>query len=83
MRVVVYRELPLTESLSTAAMGAKDLPPMTATVLTNVTQDSEEQPLEYINMANGLLVTILGWLIWTFIAGLNVYLIVMLCLGRS
>jgi len=83
MRVVAYRQLPSTESLPITAVGAKDLQPVTATTSATGNQDSEEQTVEYIDMANGLVVVILGWLIWAFIAGLNVYLIVMLCLGRG
>ena len=44
--------------------------------------NAEDQEERYINMASGRLVTFLGWSIWGFIAGLNVYLIVMLCLGK-
>jgi Mn2+/Fe2+ NRAMP family transporter len=46
------------------------------------TGDPEEQEVEYINMASGWIVTIIGWGIWAFIAGLNIYLIVMLCKGK-
>jgi metal iron transporter len=54
------------------------------TVLTAATlSDSEMQGVEFIDMANGWITTILGWLIWVFIAGLNVYLIVVLALGNS
>lgn len=85
MRVVVYRQLPSTESLTPNIIGAKNPQPVTAMTSATGTlnQDSEEQTVEYINMANGLVVTVLGWLIWAFIAGLNVYLIVMLCLGND
>ena len=44
--------------------------------------DAEDQEEIYVNMASGWVVSFLGWSIWGFIAGLNVYLIVMLCLGR-
>jgi len=43
----------------------------------------EGDRVEWVCMANGWTVAILGWLIWAFIAGLNVYLIVMLCLGNG
>jgi Mn2+/Fe2+ NRAMP family transporter len=43
---------------------------------------AEDQEERYINMASGWVITFLGWSIWGFIAGLNVYLIVILCLGR-
>jgi Mn2+/Fe2+ NRAMP family transporter len=46
-------------------------------------RDLEVQDVEWIDMANGWVVGTIGWLIWTFIAGLNVYLIVMLGLGRG
>ena len=46
-------------------------------------RDLEVPEVEYVNMANGWVVASLGWLIWAFIAGLNVYLIVMLGLGKS
>jgi Mn2+/Fe2+ NRAMP family transporter len=83
MRVVVYRPLPSIESLPITAVDAKASQPMTATTSATGNQASEEQTVEYIDMANGLVVTILGWLIWAFIAGMNLYLIVMLCLGRG
>jgi Mn2+/Fe2+ NRAMP family transporter len=38
--------------------------------------------MEYIDMANGWIMSIVGWAVWALIAGLNVYLIVMLGLGR-
>ena len=79
----MYRPLPSIESLPTTAVDAKASQPMTATTSATWNQASEEQTVEYIDMANGLVVTILGWLIWTFIAGMNLYLIVMLCLGRG
>jgi len=44
--------------------------------------EAEDQEERYINMASGLVVTLLGWSIWGFITGLNVYLIVMLCLRK-
>jgi Mn2+/Fe2+ NRAMP family transporter len=80
MRVVVHRQLPSTEALSPIM---KDPQPVTASATAIPSQDSEEQTVEYIDMANGLVVTGLGWVIWAFIAGLNVYLIVMLCLGKD
>ena len=83
MRVVVYRPLPSIESVPITAVGAKASQPMTATTSATGNLASEEQTVEYIDMANGLVVTILGWLIWAFIAGMNLYLIVMLCLGRG
>ena len=83
MRVVVYRLLPSTESLPITAVDAKASQPMTATTSATGNQASEEQTVEYIDIANGLVVTIFGWLIWAFIAGMNLYLIVMLCLGRG
>lgn len=51
----------------------------TITISSEAVEDQEER---YINMASGWVITILGWSIWGFIAGLNVYLIVILCLGR-
>ena len=83
MRVVVYRQLLSMDSLTTTAVGTKNSPPMRTIGLASVNNDSEEPTVEYIDMANGLIITILGWLIWAFIAGLNVYLIVSLCLGRG
>ena len=83
MRVVVYRPLPSIESLPVTAVDAKASRPITATTSATWNQASEEQTVEYIDMANGLVVTIFGWLIWAFIAGMNLYLIVMLCLGRG
>lgn len=46
-------------------------------------RDVEVQDVEWIDMANGWIVGTIGWLIWGFITGLNVYLIVMLGLGRG
>jgi hypothetical protein len=46
-------------------------------------RDVEVQDVEWIDMANGWIVGGIGWLIWAFLAGLNVYLIVMLALGRE
>lgn len=46
-------------------------------------RDVEVQDVEWIDMANGWVVGGIGWLVWAFIAGLNVYLIVMLGLGRG
>ena len=47
------------------------------------TGDIELQGIEWVDMSSGKVMTVLGWLIWGFIAGLNVYLIVMLILGQS
>jgi Mn2+/Fe2+ NRAMP family transporter len=44
--------------------------------------DPDGQLVEYVNMANGWTMAIIGWLVWMFIAGLNVYLIVMLGMGK-
>jgi Mn2+/Fe2+ NRAMP family transporter len=45
--------------------------------------DIELQGVEWVDMANGKVVMVLGWLMWFIIAALNVYLIVMLILGQS
>ena len=45
-------------------------------------EEAENQEERHINMASGWVITIVGWAIWGLIAGLNVYLIVMPCLGR-
>jgi len=45
-----------------------------------ISSETPEDQERYVNMASGWVITILGWSIWGFIAGLNVYLIVMLCL---
>jgi metal iron transporter len=45
--------------------------------------NTERQGVEYVDMSNGWITTVIGWLIWAFIAGLNVYLIVMLGKGES
>jgi len=45
--------------------------------------DIELQGIEWVDMANGKVVAFLGWGIWLFITGLNVYLIVMLIMGKS
>jgi metal iron transporter len=47
------------------------------------TGDIELQGVEWVDLSSGKVMTVLGWLIWLFIAGLNVYLIVMLILGQN
>jgi Mn2+/Fe2+ NRAMP family transporter len=75
MRVAVYTQ---TDVASTSVNWKN-------TSLANVTSnpDTEGQEVEYVDMANGWIVASLGWLIWALIAGLNIYLIVMLGLGRT
>jgi Mn2+/Fe2+ NRAMP family transporter len=73
MRVAVYAP-PLPTNVTDQASGKPAQTP---------TPDPEVQGVEYIDMANGYTMTILGWIIWTFIAALNIYLIVMLGLGQS
>lgn len=45
--------------------------------------DIELQAVEWVDLSSGKVMTVLGWLIWLFITGLNVYLIVMLILGQG
>ena len=82
----------VAETGATSGTTATDTAPVTVTgaametpVETTGTEprDVEVQDVEYINMANGWVVGIIGWLIWAFITGLNVYLIVMLGLGQG
>jgi len=47
------------------------------------TGDIELQGAEWVDLSSGKVMTVLGWLIWLFITGLNVYLIVMLILGQN
>ena len=82
MRVAIYD----TPSQPTPISVNTKLPESSTTTVTTSTpapRDAEVQSVEYVNMANGWVIAILSWLIWTFITGLNVYLIVMLCLGQS
>jgi len=73
MRVIVYTQN------DAAAPTADDK----STVVATSNPEAEVQGIEYINMANGWVTATLGWLIWFLIAGLNVYLIIMLILGKS
>jgi len=86
MRVLVSTSIAAPTTTETAATTNDMTDPSTINgkiVSTATTESSTETPgVEYVNMASGLVVTILGWLIWTFITGLNIYLIVMLALGK-
>jgi Mn2+/Fe2+ NRAMP family transporter len=77
MRVAIYN--PQSTSLLARPSKPSDVKLETVTIC-NSAQDSEIQDVEDVNMANGW---IIGWTIWAFIAGLNIYLIVMLGLGKS
>jgi len=79
MKVPVYRDI----SASPQPMGSTVKVNESGTSATPSGRDLEVPEIEYVNMANGWVVASLGWLIWAFIAGLNVYLIVMLGLGKS
>ena len=82
MRVAVYNNYyPSTSASAPAAVE----PPSGGKVPGHIpiARDAEIQDVEYLNMANGWIIASLGWLIWAFIAGLNVYLIVMLCMGKG
>ena len=76
MRVAVYTQLDIA---ARTEVGGKN----TTLAITTSSPDTEIQGVEYINVANGWIVGSLGWLIWVLIAGLNVYLIVMLGLGKT
>lgn len=77
MRVAVYTsDIRTSEVQSAPRVGDIKLP-------VERTGDVEVQDVQYVDMANGWIVSILGWAIWAIIAGLNVYLIVMLGLGRG
>jgi Mn2+/Fe2+ NRAMP family transporter len=72
MRVPVYTTDTRTfEVQSTIGIGDRNSQGAT-------TEDVEVQHVQHIDMSNGWIVSILGWAIWFIIAGLNVYLIVML-----
>jgi Mn2+/Fe2+ NRAMP family transporter len=75
MRVVVYTQLDVP------CITNNGKSPTQETATSN--QDPEVQGVEYINMANGWIMRSLGWLIWALITGLNIYLIVMLGMGKS
>ena len=75
MRVAVYTQIEPAEPESVHHKGISSI--------TTATSDGEIQGVEYIDMANGWAVATLGWLIWGLITGLNIYLIVMLVLGKS
>ena len=73
-----------TDSGSLSPESAFKVADTTNTAATGVSGgDIELQGIEWANMANGKVVTVLGWGIWLFITGLNVYLIVMLILGKG
>lgn len=76
MRVAVYTQLDIA---TRTEVGGKN----TTLATTTSSPDTEIQGVGYINVANGWIVGSLGWLIWALIAGLNVYLIVMLGLGKT
>jgi Mn2+/Fe2+ NRAMP family transporter len=72
MRVPVYiTDMRTFEVQSTTGVGDRNSQGAT-------TEDVEVQHVQHIDMSNGWIVSILGWAIWFIIAGLNVYLIVML-----
>lgn len=80
MRVAVYRG---TTTVSVSGPVQANSTVKLTDPGTSATRDVEVPDVEYVNMANGWIMASLGWAIWAFIAGLNVYLIVMLGLGRS
>jgi Mn2+/Fe2+ NRAMP family transporter len=80
MRVAVYSQQSSSlVNISPQAPGNKTTPPATVTL----NRDEEVQNLEYVDMANGWIISGLAWLMWAFIAALNVYLLVMLGLGKG
>ena len=90
MRVTVHREatsLLLPAASSTAKLSTPAVENAGETSDSNnyntINRDPEASDVEHVNMANGIVVAVLGWLIWAFITGLNVYLIVMLALGQG
>ena len=94
MRVAVYQSQPsqtdlqapnikIDSTISTSATLSASATLAEATSSDPLTNDPEGQGVTYVNMANGWTMAILGWLIWAFIAGLNVYLIVQLGLGNG
>jgi Mn2+/Fe2+ NRAMP family transporter len=80
MRVTVYSP----SEVSTAVQTDIGKPSHSqGNTLANVAADVEIQDVEYVNLANGWIIASVGWITWFFIAGLNVYLIVMLGLGKD
>ena len=80
----------ITPSTSAATDSGKLSPETTAKITTTDSAatgisggDIELQGIEWVDMANGKVVAFIGWGIWLFITGLNIYLIVMLILGKS
>ena len=46
-------------------------------------RDEEIQDVEWVDMSNGIFVTVIGWAVWIFITAMNIYLIVQLGLGNG
>ena len=76
-------EIPRTTDAKTSEPATNEVVTVTTESAGEGARDVEVQDVEWIDMANGWVVGTIGWLIWGFIAGLNVYLIVMLGLGRG
>jgi metal iron transporter len=81
MSVAVHRDAELALTAATGQNIDKVAEPLETT--NSAIRDAEIPNVEYVNMANEVVVATIGWLIWAFITGLNVYLIVMLCLGKG
>jgi Mn2+/Fe2+ NRAMP family transporter len=70
-------------SSSTASPSATPVDGKVTPATSTETGDIELQGAEWVDLSSGKVMTVLGWLIWLFITGLNVYLIVMLILGQN
>jgi len=46
-------------------------------------RDEEIHDVQWVDMSNGIVVTVLGWAMWLFITAMNIYLIVQLGLGNN
>jgi len=46
-------------------------------------RDEEIHDIQWVDMSNGIVVTVLGWAMWLFITAMNIYLIVQLGLGNN
>jgi len=79
MRVTVYAP----SEVSTAVQTDMGKSPSQGNTPADGATDVEIQDVQYVNLANGWILASIGWFTWFFITGMNVYLIVMLGLGKG